>query len=368
MKTKKIFLLLLLAVLLSFGVLTLSANKADWSPYENRFLAKPPAFSIEALLSGQTAKELEQWFADHIFRRESLLRLKTRLELLRGKAEVNGVVSTETALLPAPEKRELPDTAELLAERYRTVQDAVQSCGGAFLYVHVPEQRSVLRNAYPAWMHTEAEYLDAASDALLSALAQNGVSYLDMRGLLDESDYFATDHHYNILGADKTAAAICEQIGVRYESPAFAAAENPFLGTYGRKLFGVSPVKESLLLPVLTVPYTRFDNGAPSSVPLLDLPETGTAYYSTFMGGDVGETVLRTDRPELPDLLIVGDSFTNPAETLLYASFDETRSLDLRHYSEKSLTEYLREYHPDAVIVLRDDVSCLDPTGNGELS
>ena len=30
----------------------------------------------------------------------------------------------------------------------------------------------------------------------------------------------------------------------------------------------------------------------------------------------------------------------NPVEALIYQSFDETRSLDFRHYSEKTLTEY----------------------------
>ena len=85
------------------------------------------------------------------------------------------------------------------------------------------------------------------------------------------------------------------------------------------------------------------------------------------MGGDIGEAVLKTTRPELPSLLIVGDSFTNPVETLIYQSFDETRSLDFRHYSDKTLTEYLRSYQPEVVLILRDDVSCLTLTGNGNL-
>ena len=85
------------------------------------------------------------------------------------------------------------------------------------------------------------------------------------------------------------------------------------------------------------------------------------------MGGDMGETIVQTGRPELGKILIVGDSFTNAFETLCYRSFGEMRSLDFRHYSETSLTEYIRDYQPDVVLVMRDDLTCLNTGGNGTL-
>ena len=84
--------------------------------------------------------------------------------------------------------------------------------------------------------------------------------------------------------------------------------------------------------------------------------------YLVYMGGDKGETILRTDRPELPKVLIFGDSFTNALETLLYPSFDEMRSLDLRHYNSKTLWDYIEDYQPDIVLDIRDDSSWGDPT------
>ena len=83
------------------------------------------------------------------------------------------------------------------------------------------------------------------------------------------------------------------------------------------------------------------------------------------MGGDFGETILETNRPNLPDALIFGDSFTNALETLLYASFDETRILDLRHYTEKSLKDYISEYQPDIVLCVQNDTFYYTATGNG---
>ena len=86
--------------------------------------------------------------------------------------------------------------------------------------------------------------------------------------------------------------------------------------------------------------------------------------YNLYMGGDHGETIIRTDRPELPSALVFGDSFTNALETVLYASFNETRSLDLRHYTERSLREYIEDYRPDVVICVRNNTFFYVNDGN----
>ena len=94
-----------------------------------------------------------------------------------------------------------------------------------------------------------------------------------------------------------------------------------------------------------------------------DLPTT----YNLYMGGDYGETILETNRPELPDVLVFGDSFTNALETLLYNSFDEMRSLDLRHYTDKTLRDYITDYQPDIVICVMNDTFYYTQSGNGNV-
>ena len=96
--------------------------------------------------------------------------------------------------------------------------------------------------------------------------------------------------------------------------------------------------------------------------------ENEPVLYNLYMGGDVAETILDTQRPELPSCLIYGDSFTNAVECLAYYSFDQTRSLDLRHYSEMPLTEYIEQYQPEVVLCIRDYESLLSRDANGNLS
>ena len=96
------------------------------------------------------------------------------------------------------------------------------------------------------------------------------------------------------------------------------------------------------------------------------LPETAeeSVSYTVFMGGDKGETVVDTARPDLPSVLIIGESYTNAMETLLYASFDEMRSIDPRSY-QGSITDYIALHQPEVVIVLRDNTSYFTALSGG---
>ena len=115
---------------------------------------------------------------------------------------------------------------------------------------------------------------------------------------------------------------------------------------------------------------TRFDwgNDTPSLAGWITQPANDweSVFYG-YMCGDISETVLQTDRPELPDALMFGDSFTNPLETIWYASFDETRSLDLRYHTELSLLDYVEEYRPQVVVCVRDYEQMLNMYGNGSI-
>ena len=102
-------------------------------------------------------------------------------------------------------------------------------------------------------------------------------------------------------------------------------------------------------------------------LPCIRLPgnDTDEVAYAAYMGGDIAETVIDTGRDELPSLLIYGDSFTNPVEGLMYYSFDEMRTVDLRHYKDMTLADYIALYQPDVVVGIRDYESLLSTDYNG---
>lgn len=369
MKIQKAFLALLAFLVLLLAVLTLAMKSGQWSTYEKRALAEKPDFSAASLLSGETAAQTEDYLNDRVAFRERMLRLRVRLLTAAGKPAVNDVVVTEQALLPMPLGNAVTDAqrqnAEKIAQAYAKVQAQTQTFGGEFLYVLLPEQRSALRAQYPQELNSDGAYADACAELLLAAFDRYGVQYLDLRQTLgaDAENYYKTDHHFSFTGANAAYRAICEACKLTPCDVSVQKTNCTLMGTYACKLFGVSAVQDAYEIYEPTVAFSREDDGSPSDRPLF-APAQGLVMYDAYMGGDFGETVLRTGRGELSDALIVGNSFTNMLEALLYQNFDETRSLDFRHYAAAPLTEYIAAHAPQYVIAVCDDQSCLTSSGN----
>ena len=66
------------------------------------------------------------------------------------------------------------------------------------------------------------------------------------------------------------------------------------------------------------MPFTRTDNSKPVASTVVN--ENFNNVYDYYMGGDIGETIIKTNRPGLPRVLVVGDSFTNPLEGITHAT------------------------------------------------
>lgn len=377
--SQRTFLLCLLAALLAVPAGTALWSRKDTAAYyENRSLAEFPSLTAESLWTGTLGGELESWYSDHVPGRTTLLMADTAVQLnfLRRPA-VNGVVPAGDVLLPllSYEERdaeEYPALAAKAAEPFGKLNGFIRSRGGTFCCVGIPEQRIYFRDRYPDYLSRHETEAAAGDGAYAGAMAAAGVDFLDIGAAYDaqghpEAYYSSLDHHYHYYGAyaayrcilDHLAAAGWDLPVLTEEDLEFRELPNPYIATRNRKLYNLWPNEERAVIGVQRdpVPFTRYDNGELSDRPLFILPEAEElpTTYNLYMGGDFAETVLETGRPELPDALIFGDSFTNALETLLYASFDETRVLDLRHYDAMSLRAYIDTYRPDIVLCVQND-------------
>ena len=387
--TNRAFLALLLAALLA-----IPAGVARWSHkettayYENRTLAERPALTLSSLWDGSFGIAFESWYSDHIPGRTALLKADTRVQMdILDRPVVNDVVlEAGDVLVPFQEYAEQTDAeyaeaAVPIADGFGKLNAHIEANGGVFRYVGFLEQRFYFADRYPDYLDSH-ETESAAADAIFAqALEDRGVSFLDMGAMYETRGnpagyYSAVDHHYNYYGAYAAYRAILDDLNAAgFDLPVLTEADidfvelpNPYIGTRNRKLYNLWPNDEKAVIGVQREPvtFTRTDNGQPSSRALFVYPQEAymPTTYSLYMGGDFAETVLETNRPELPDALIFGDSFTNALETLLYASFDETHILDLRHYTEKSLKDYISEYRPDIVLCIQNDTFYYTATGN----
>ncbi|MDD3347461.1 hypothetical protein [Oscillibacter sp.] len=388
-KTDRIFLSCLLAVLLAVPAgVALWSHQETSAYYENRALAQFPALTWESLWDGSFASAFESWYSDHVPGRTTLLKADTavQMQVLR-RPVVNGILTTQSVLLPFMEYEEwapesYPGPAKTIAADYQKLDAHIRANGGSFYFVGFPEQRVYFEDLFPSYLSSHQKEAAGADKAFADALTAQGIPFLDMGAVYDAQGhpanfYSAVDHHYNYYGAYAAYRAILADLNadgwdlpvLEEDDLEFQILPNPYIGSRSRKLYNLWPNEERAVIGVQRQPvaFTRTDNGQNSDKPLFVLPQTADlpTTYNLYMGGDFGETVLKTNRPTLPKALIFGDSFTNAMETLLYASFDETRILDLRHYTEKSLKDYISDYQPDIVLCVQNDTFYYTTTGNG---
>ena len=381
--------------LLAVSLLTALLPKEETSFYENRALAAFPAADRESLGSGDFFTDLETYLTDHVPFRSYFLKLATLLRLdVLGQRVVSDVVEGEGVLLGFHgysrwDTSYLPASAREAAGAIRPWQEAAAACGAPLYYLGVPEQYSYFQDRYPDYMEDRAWLYPPTEEAMEAALGEAGIPFLSLydayRAAGCPADYyFATDHHYTIYGALAASQVLLEAINQREgwdlyvpaaEDLAFTELPNPFLGSRNRKLFALRYLGDRLTVAEYAeaIPFTRTDNGRAVEPSLLALPETGeeAVTYSVFMGGDIGETVVDTGREDLPTAVLIGESYTNALETLLYASFDELHAIDPRSFQGESggadligdITAYIRAVEPDVVIVMRDNSAYFKPIG-----
>ncbi|MBQ4047576.1 MAG: hypothetical protein IJC93_04310 [Clostridia bacterium] len=383
------FVIAVLAFLLIVPLATLLAPKAEVSGVENRSLAKVPEYTADDFFSGDYFLAWEDYFKDHIALRDAQILASTWLKLhVLDRTDVNDILVTDEVLLPdlnAPNTQPVGEiTAEAMGDRLAGLRDTIETYGGTFLYIGVPTQMTAWADAFPAGSVDKIAERAEKGVAFAAALSDRGIDMLDMAEVFTENGgirqyYMRTDHHYTLKGAYLVYRAICGHLtAAGYEIPVleendltFSALPLRFLGSRDRAVYYLSGLNDPVYAAELAEPiaFTRTDNGAAVAAKVFHLPgdDCSKVSYDLYMGGDIAETVIDTNRDELPSVLIFGDSYTNAVETLLYASFDEMRSLDLRHYQKMALSEYIEQYKPDIVICLRDDNNYLVGIGNGNI-
>ena len=393
MKQKKIANIVLVLAFAGFlaaaMVITLGKPQGGWSYYENRTLAQMEELTPQTLWDGTFANSVEPTLQDHAAGRNTLLKLSAWMDMeLFHRPVVNQVIPAEGMLLSwnpyeTPDPELIQQQADAMAGQLGELRDVVESYGGKFYYVAVPGQYTYFEETHPDFLNNRATYTDLEIHAFQQAMEEQGVTLIEMGEILAQQgnppEYYSTvDYHYTFGGAYATYLAILERINQDFDHSLTVLDEdslvretlpNPYLGSRARKVFGLWETDEKLEigLPSQPIPFARTDNGqeVPATVYTLPGNDTDEVAYAAYMGGDIAETVIDTGRDELPSLLIYGDSFTNPVEGLMYYSFDEMRTVDLRHYKDMTLADYIALYQPDVVVGIRDYESLLSTDYNG---
>lgn len=383
---------LFLLVIFMIPIMT-KIEKNNWmSQFENRKLAEKPLLTNDSLISGEYFKEWDKYLSDHIYKRNQWIKSYTKMNMfMLKKLKVNNVViGDEGYLFPfytfngtnEDSQTDLKKNVSKMGEEISVLNRKIRNYGGEFYFVGIPEQSSFHRDKYPYYFNNYNDYYNNLEKLTLERFRKNGIRYVDMgeifRNSKDKDFYFKTDHHYNFKGAYSTYYEIIKKINKSSKFNIMSPLEiseleistipNYFAGTRNRALYYLYPEKEKaqIAYPKDKIFYEKYTNGEKDQkFYYISNNKEDMTSYNVYMGGDNAETVIKTNRRGLPNVLIFGDSFTNAIEPLLYYHFNETRILDLRHYNEMNLYDYIDKYKPDIVLMVRDDLNYANLEGNG---
>ena len=371
--------------LLVIAAATLLRVPETYSYFENRGLAARPVNDPSLVSDGSWYPAMEKFLCDHAAGRNTVTKLCTAADLALKRPVVNDVVIGDGLLLPfnryeTVDEAQIKRRAEAIAENLKAVSDVTESVGGRYYYVGVPCQYAFCEDDYPAYLNSRAAYTEASVASLRESLASRGVRFIDMGEIFASLGWpmelsSRVDNHYSIWGAFETYRTILERVNsdggcvpvIREDQLVFTETENYYMGSRTRKLFDLVKNTEHLWRadPAIPVDFTRYNNGNWGVPTVYHEEEPWTPLlYSYYMGGDIAETVIETDRPDLPDILVYGDSFTNALECILYLSCDTMYSVDLRHYSG-TISDYILAHAPDYVLCIRDYEALLSTDYNG---
>lgn len=383
MKIDKIKIFIFTTIIFIVGIGTIFNKKETFSFYENRNLAVFPKMTVKSIFDKTFFKDFETYISDHFFQRDLLLDLNIKKDVVLSLAlktpSVNNIVIKDDILLPyfkiSSETYDKNQMEEMI-NRLNNFNKYCKDNDIQFLYVGIPEQSSALKDEYPFYLQKFRSESNTLVKDFFKNLKKHNIQYIDMgQYLLNEplKYYSKTDHHYNFYGAYETYLKTMEYINNNFfqvdyiKDMNIKKVDSKFLGSRNRKIFGVINSDDFLYDYEIesSIKFERYDNSNKVESTVFD--ENNKNVYNYYMGGDKAETIIKTNRPHLKNALIIGESFTNPLETMLYTSFNETRSLDFRHYKDKSIYEYLKEYKSDVIIYVRDDLSYINLDGNGNL-
>ena len=390
-----VFIAGILAFLALSGVVTLAKEPVFVSYFENRNLAALPEYSEAGIMDGSWFSGLNAYLQEHTAGRNTILRAQTLIDMdLLRRPVVNEVVVRDDVLLGWQDfwiydRDELRMQAEKTADRIAAHARTTEEYGGRFYCVAVPHQALAFPEEYPPYLQSHEDFCLDAAGFLSEALRAREVPFLDMRqellrkGILREVSS-RIDNHFGVVGALEICRCLLTQIctdtgwdaGILEEGDCRVEyLPNHYMGARTRTPFDLWPSEEKLGIVVTgrEPSFTRRDLSDRMTAPreshaVYELPVTTDEVisYGLYMGGDWGSTVIETGRPELPSILIYGDSFTNPVECLLWQGFDATYSFDFRHYDELSPDEAIARCKPDFVVFIRDFEALLKDDPNGQ--
>ena len=352
------------AIILIFTIADLCRGDRLYSETENRLLAARPEASGETIFSGKFAEDYEAYVTDQFVSRDKWIGIKTRMDILLQKKEINGVYLGKDGYLI--EKHLPEDYSEILAaKKTALLQELVGEWDAAVMLV--PTADNILTDKMPA----NAPCYDQAAFLERIAAQVGDENYVDVYGSLrahaEEDIYYRSDHHWTSLGAYYGYLAWAENRGetpYAYRTNAMTVVSEDFLGTLHSKT--------NLDRGGDTILYFEGTEKRPVTVTYDFNRVTDTFYersyldtknqYGFFLDDNHAFIQIDTSYRNGKTLFVIKDSYANSMIPLLAPHYERIYVVDLRYYNGR-LSVLMKQMEPEGgmdVLVLYNCIHFLE--------
>lgn len=199
-------------------------------------------------------------------------------------------------------------------------------------------------------------------------LGEENLQRLEISSFEDYKEYFyKSDHHWNHKGSYAAYVQIAELLGIP-EEEWLTPVEEVNLGltmvgskanTSGTEIFNDRFTAYRFDFPEMTVTQEGIEGSVYGAQDAFLSGRRKDISYGAFYGSDCGEAILDTNRPELGNILVLGNSYDNALLCLLASHYNQTYSIDMRHYERVfsvpfRFSEYIEKNKIDTVLIVGD--------------
>ena len=320
------------------------------SQAERRSLAKCPAFTAEALISGKFMTDFEAYSLDQFPLRDGFRRLKARFhDSVLGQKDNNGIYLSQGYAA----KQEYPlneQSVDHALKRFQFVYDTYLADSRVFMAV-VPDKGYYLAE--------ESGQLAMNYEKLFALVCQEmpWAEHIDLTDALGVEDYYKTDTHWRQEALFPAAEKICQFLNVmapRPEDYTQTALDRPFYGVYyGQAALPMAAetmylMESPLLEDCVVYDYETGKTGAVYDQTKLDSMDL----YDVYLSG--ARALLTIENPNAAtdrELIIFRDSFGSSMAPLLVSDYAKVTLVDIRYLRPELLDQFL-DFHGQDVLFL----------------
>jgi hypothetical protein len=350
--------------LLLLPVLTIILPKQSFSEVENRSLSEMPEFNAISVMSRDFMNGTEDFLSDHFAARSSWIGIKTDIELLSGKSEVNNVFILENRLV---ERTPQPDY-QLADLSIQAINDFAEKYSVPTFVMIAPTSGGIYMDELPE--NSGSFNQKTLIDYVYNGLDNENVTALNAYSALyatrDEYIYYRTDHHWTTLGAYYAYSSTIKKMGFTPVSLGkfdIEHASHSFKGTlYSKVLY--DEIEDDV------IDYYYNKSSAKVMSVIVGEGEQAEVYdslyfreylakkdkYSSFTGPNQPLINIKTDSLSGKKLLLIKDSYAHCFVPFLVQHYSEIEMLDLR-YINSSIENYVDVSSYDQVLFLYNATS-----------